>query len=70
MKSLEEVYVATDGEKIFDAEGYTYSFSSSSLKDFGYSEEMAKNIADILNREAYPGLIKVAKVEIFAKITY
>lgn len=70
MKKLNEVYVATDGASLFDTDGHIYSLTSDTINVVGFTEEKAKEVCSELNRYAYPGMIKVAKVEIFAKVTF
>lgn len=68
MKKLNEIYVATDGASLFDAEGNIYNLTSDTINVVGFTEEKAKEVCDNLNRYAYPGMIQVAKVELFANI--
>lgn len=70
MKKLNEIYVATDGENLFDEEGNIYSLTSDTINVVGYTDEQkAKEVCNNLNRYAYPGMIKVSKVEIFVKMS-
>lgn len=68
MKQLDEVYVATDGENFYDAEGHIYSLTIGNVEKIGFSEGEAKQVCENLNRYAYPGMLTVSKVEFFAKI--
>ena len=68
MKKLDEVYVVTDGENIFDADGNIYSLTVDTVSKVSFSEQVAKEVCENLNKYAYPGTVKVSKVELFAKI--
>ena len=37
MKQLDEVYVVTDGEKIFDADGHEYDLTIDTIRSVGFS---------------------------------
>lgn len=69
MKKMNEVYVITDGEQFYDADGYMYNLSVASVDNIGFSKEDAQKVCDNLNKSAYDGKLKVAKVEFFAKIS-
>lgn len=68
MKQLDEVYVVTDGESFFDADGHIYNLTMDTISKVGFSEQTAKEVCENLNKYAYPGMLKVSKVELFAKI--
>ena len=68
MKQLDEVYVVTDGEKIFDADGHEYDLTIDTIRSVSFSVQTAKEVCENLNKYAYPGMLKVSKVELFAKI--
>lgn len=68
MKQLDEVYVVTDGENFFDAESHIYNLTIDTISKIGFSEQEAKEVCENLNKNAYPGMLKVSKVELFAKI--
>ena len=68
MKQLDEVYVVTDGESFFDIDGHIYSLTIDTVSKVGFSEQTAKEVCQNLNKYAYPRMLKVSKVELFAKI--
>ncbi len=68
MESFDEVYVVTDGKSFYDVDGLMYSLSIDTLSKIGFSEQYAKKVYKDLNESAYPGMLTVSKLELFAKI--
>lgn len=68
MESFDEVYVVTDGKSFYDVDGLMYSLSIDTLSKIGFSEQYAKKVYEDLNESAYPGMLTVSKLELFAKI--
>ncbi len=69
MENFDEVYVVTDGKSFYDADGHMYSLSIDTLSKIGFSERYAKKVCEDLNESAYPGMLTVSKLELFAKVS-
>lgn len=52
----------------FDADGHIYNLTMDTISKVGFSEQTAKEVCENLNKYSYPGMLKVSKVELFAKI--